>query len=90
MDKLTRLLIKDQRWVELEQPTQQKHLRVAWEGLFFSKFDDLNKIFSNEYLMNIHCFYFVVFWHADKSVYQRETSMKISKIMEGMATGEQK
>ena len=40
--------------------------------------------------MNIHCFYFVVFWHADKSVYQRETSLKISKIMEGMATGEQK
>ena len=23
-----------------------------------------------------------MFWHADKSVYQRETSMKISKIME--------
>ena len=55
LDKLTRLLIKEQRWVELEQPTQQKHLRVAWEGLFFSKFDDLNKIISNEYSLYLFC-----------------------------------
>ena len=55
LDRLTRLLIKDQRWVELEQPTQQKHLRVVWEGLFFSKFTDLNKIISNEYSLFLFC-----------------------------------
>ena len=32
----------------------------------------------------------VVFWHSDKSVYQRETSLKISKIMEGIKDGERK
>ena len=55
LDRLTRLLIKDQRWVELEQPTQQKHLRVVWEGLFFSKFADLNKTISNEYSLFLFC-----------------------------------
>ena len=37
LDKITQMLVTEQRWVELEQPTQQKHLRVIWEGLFFSK-----------------------------------------------------
>lgn len=31
-----------------------------------------------------------MFWHADKSVYQRETSLKISKIMEGISSTERK
>ena len=31
-----------------------------------------------------------MFWHSDKSVYQRETSIKISKIMEGIADAEKK
>ena len=32
----------------------------------------------------------VVFWHADKSVYQRETSLKISSIMGGIEDNERK
>ena len=31
-----------------------------------------------------------MFWHADKSVYQRETSMKIANIMAGINDGERK
>jgi len=31
-----------------------------------------------------------VFWHADKSVYQRETALKISKILEGIKSAERK
>ena len=30
----------------------------------------------------------VVFWHSDKSVYQRDTSLKIAKIMAGIKNGE--
>ena len=41
LDKITQMLVTEQRWVELEQPTQQKHLRVIWEGLFFSKYSKL-------------------------------------------------
>ena len=42
--KITQMLVTEQRWVELEQPTQQKHLRVIWEGLFFSKYSKLTII----------------------------------------------
>ena len=31
-----------------------------------------------------------MFWHSDKSVYQRETSFKISKIMEGITSADHK
>ena len=41
LGKITEMLVTEQRWVELEQPTQQKHLRVIWEGLFFSKYSKL-------------------------------------------------
>ena len=33
---------------------------------------------------------FAVFWHADKSVYQQQTSLKIAKIMAGLSTPDRK
>ena len=40
LNQLTKLLVREQRWVSVDHENphqQQKHLRVAWEGLFFSK-----------------------------------------------------
>ena len=66
LDKLIKLLVTDKYWVS--QPTD-KYLRVIWEGLFFSK-SSIKRLILD-----------VVFWHADKSQYQRETSLKIAGIM---------
>ncbi len=48
---------------------EDKDLKMIWEGLFFS-----NCIIPINIPMNI------VFWHSDKSVYQRDTALKIAKL----------
>jgi hypothetical protein len=47
-----------------------KDLRMVWQGLFFSKYKYLFLTYVT-----------LVFWHADKSVYQREVAQKMVGVL---------
>lgn len=66
-------MIKEKQWVA----KPEKDLKVIWEGLFFCK---LNTVTA----MNL-IYLYLVFWHSDKSSYQRDVALKISEILTQIA-----